>query len=242
MNYPQNVILRGLVGSGVHGVAIDGTDDRDEMGVCVEPPEHFFGLRSRFEQYEYRSQPRGIRSGPGDLDLTIYSLAKFARLALAGNPSVLVLLFVPEDRCTVLTDQGRALRALAPRFVGNNIFGPYLGYMKQTRLRLTENRKMPRRPELVARYGYDTKYAGHLIRLGYQGVEMATTGRLTLPMVKHERQRILDIRNGVIVLQAVLDEAVELESRLAAMKGHHDLLDPDVSSVERFVVDQYLGR
>jgi hypothetical protein len=46
-----NTILRGLVGSTVHGLVLSGTDDRDEMGVCLEPrrydalatmPEDFF--------------------------------------------------------------------------------------------------------------------------------------------------------------------------------------------------------
>jgi hypothetical protein len=31
-------ILRKVVGSGVHGIAIPGTDDHDEMGVFIEPP------------------------------------------------------------------------------------------------------------------------------------------------------------------------------------------------------------
>jgi hypothetical protein len=48
-------ILRCQVGSGVHGTAIEGHDDRDEMGICTEPPEYVIGLR-RFEQYIYRTQ------------------------------------------------------------------------------------------------------------------------------------------------------------------------------------------
>ena len=32
------LILRVQVGSGVHGTAIDGQDDRDELGLCLEPP------------------------------------------------------------------------------------------------------------------------------------------------------------------------------------------------------------
>ena len=31
------LILRVQVGSGVHGTAIGGQDDRDEMGICLEP-------------------------------------------------------------------------------------------------------------------------------------------------------------------------------------------------------------
>ena len=33
------------------------------------------------------------------------------------------------------------------------------------------------RPELIAAHGYDTKYAGHVLRLGYQGIEFLETGR-----------------------------------------------------------------
>jgi hypothetical protein len=69
-------ILRCQVGSGVHGTSISGTDDRDEMGICLEPPDYVIGLR-RFDQYEWHSaweRPGGLanRSGHGDLDVTVY--------------------------------------------------------------------------------------------------------------------------------------------------------------------------
>lgn len=39
-------ILRTVVGSGVHGIAIPGTDDHDEMGVYIEPPEVVLGINA----------------------------------------------------------------------------------------------------------------------------------------------------------------------------------------------------
>src|SRR5688572_31106775 len=42
------------------------------------------------------------------------------------------------------------------------------------------------RPELEEMYGFDTKYAMHMLRLGFQGVELLTTGRLNLPMRSEE--------------------------------------------------------
>lgn len=53
-----NEILRGLVGSTAHGTAIEGQDDRDEMGVFIEPPENVCGLRS-VDHYIHRTQPEG---------------------------------------------------------------------------------------------------------------------------------------------------------------------------------------
>jgi len=108
------LILRVHVGSGVHGTSITGQDDRDEMGLCLEPPEYITGLARvpagigatsatvPFEQYERHTawdRPGGLanRSGAGDLDVIIYSARKWCRLALAGNPTVLLPLFVPDD-------------------------------------------------------------------------------------------------------------------------------------------------
>jgi len=107
------MILRVQVGSGVHGTSVSGQDDRDEMGICLEPAAFVTGLarvpngmRGRgapvpFEQYERHTvwdEPRGLanRSGAGDLDVIVYSARKWARLALAGNPTVLLILFVPD--------------------------------------------------------------------------------------------------------------------------------------------------
>lgn len=44
-----NEILRSVVGSGLHGIAIEGTDDHDEMGVYIEPPEWVLGVERHRE-------------------------------------------------------------------------------------------------------------------------------------------------------------------------------------------------
>src|SRR5256885_15375222 len=88
-------ILRTVVGSGVHGIAIAGTDDHDEMGVFIEPPECVIGLRGPADHYVSRTQPEGARSGPGDTDLVMYSLRRYVRLVTMGNPTVLLPLYAP---------------------------------------------------------------------------------------------------------------------------------------------------
>jgi uncharacterized protein len=77
----------------------DGIEDRDEMGVCVEP----MALWAPFEQFIYRSAAEregrdDARSTAADLDLTIYSLRKWMRLALKGNLTILLLRFTPDDQ------------------------------------------------------------------------------------------------------------------------------------------------
>jgi len=161
----RGLILRGLVGSTVHGLSNPGTDDRDEMGVCIEPPEYVIGLRE-FEHYVSRTQPEGVSSGPGDLDLTIYGLRKFCRLALKGSPTVLLLFFIEGEHVLARTPTGERLQQLAPAFLSQRTGRAFLGYLEAQRRSLLGERHATRTRELSAEHGYDTKYAMHALRLG----------------------------------------------------------------------------
>jgi hypothetical protein len=78
--YPGE-FLRVIIGSTIHGLHVAGTDDLDLMGVKLETAAEGCGLAKQFEHHTWRTQPEGQPSGPGDVDLTIYSLRKFVRLA-----------------------------------------------------------------------------------------------------------------------------------------------------------------
>ena len=204
----RGCILRTVVGSQVHGVVRAGTDDRDEMGITIEPPEYAFGLR-RFEHWAYRTQSEGQPSGPGDLDLIIYSLRRYCQLALKGSPTVLLPLFAPEEQTLLCTAVGRELRAQAELFLGPRTRDSFLGYLQSQRRNLVEkgsSRGQPRERELSPRYGYDTKYAMHALRIGYQGLELLETGRITLPIPQPQRSHLMDVRLGETPLEEVLAE------------------------------------
>src|SRR3712207_5861454 len=195
----EGCILRTVVGSTVHGLANAGTDDRDEMGVCVEPPEYVLGLRP-FEHWVFRTQPEGAPSGPGDLDLTVYGLRKYCRLAAKGSPTVLLLLFVEGEHVMVRDALGARLQALAPAFVSKRTGRSFLGYVDAQRRGLLGERHTPRARELSAAHGYDTKYAMHALRIAHQGHELLTTGRISLPVGEPERSRLMDVRRGEVPL------------------------------------------
>ena len=167
-------LLRTQVGSGVHGTAISGQDDRDELGICLEPPRFVTGVatvrtpdgrRIPFEQYELhtawaRAGGLAERSGAGDLDVVIYGARKWTALAAAGNPTVLLPLWVPESEVVVATDAGRELRAHADRFVSRAVADRFLGYLRNQKDAMTAVRGERRaRPAHVGEHGYDVKYA-----------------------------------------------------------------------------------
>lgn len=243
----SSTFLRCEVGSGLHGIS-DGTpNDTDEMGVCLEPLPLAIGVRWNFEQYIYRTAAEregrhDAPSQPGDLDLTVYSLRKWVRLALDGNPSVLLLLFAPASHTRVKNALGSQLQELAPAFASKRAGARFLGYLQQQRQRLLGERgqKNVNRRDLVDKYGYDTKYAGHMLRLGYQGIEYMETGAMTLPMPVAERQRVLDVRQGRAKLNDVLTEVGQLEQRLKDLQTTSPLsAQPDTATVETWMLDTY---
>jgi hypothetical protein len=219
----DGMILRVQVGSGVHGTSVSGQDDRDEMGLCLEPAAFVTGL-ARFEQYERHTawdRPGGLanRSGAGDLDVIIYSARKWARLALAGNPTVLLVLFVPDQEVVFRDEAGVELASNAHRFVSRLAADRFLGYLRGQRAAMVGAAGAhTNRPELVARHGYDTKYAMHALRLGFQGVELLTTGRITLPVPQPDLAYLRAIRRGQVPLAEVVAAVTEAEARLAALR------------------------
>lgn len=252
----RGLILRTQVGSGVHGTSISGQDDRDEMGICLESPEFVTGLARvprgtgsdgptvPFEQYERHTvwdEPGGLanRSGAGDLDVIIYSARKWARLALAGNPTVLLVLFVPDEEVVHRDEAGAELVDNAHRFVSKLGAQRFLGYLQAQKAAMTgEVGAHTNRPELVAVHGYDTKYAMHALRLGLQGVELLTTGRITLPVPEPHREHLRSIRRGEVDLDEVVDAVIAAEAELTRLEQSSALPDePD-----RRWVDEWLHR
>ena len=141
----RRTILRALVGSTVHGLNVrDAVEDRDEMGVLVEPFEAVVGF-TRFEQFIYRSAAeregrQDARSKAGDLDLVIYSLRKYLRLCLTGNPTMMLPLYAPPEAVILCTPLGEELRALAPRIASRRAGHAFLGYLQSQRQRLLGTR------------------------------------------------------------------------------------------------------
>jgi predicted nucleotidyltransferase len=235
----QGCILRAVVGSTVHGLSNPGTDDRDEMGVCIEPPEYVVGLRP-FEHWVYRTQPEGHPSGPGDLDLTIYGLRKFCRLAIKGSPTVLLLLFVSEPHVMVRTPLGAELQSLAPAFVCKRTGRAFLGYLEAQRRGLLGDRHAPRTRELSTDHGYDTKYAMHSLRIAYQGIELITAGRISLPVDDSVREHLMSVRRGELPLPQVLADLEEKTNELEQAVHAADLpADPDRNAIDGYLVRAY---
>ncbi|MCU4187223.1 nucleotidyltransferase domain-containing protein [Acidiferrimicrobium sp. IK] len=243
---PGGTILLVEVGSTAHGTGLPGGEDLDQLGVVVESAEEVLGLgETGMRSVMQRTQPEGSRSGPGDIDRTLHSLRRFLRLAGSGNPSILMALWAPVFHAT---DQGRQLQALGPKFVGRHIVPRYRGYMRAQAERLLGIRGRGHgqrggggRLELIEEFGYDTKYAMHCARLGFQCLELLTTGHLNLPIQGEPARWLLDVRHGRVPFDDWWRRSLELDATLATFTDDTSIPPAvDRSAIERWSVDTHL--
>jgi len=113
--WEEGLILRTLSGSRAHGLAREGSDT-DTRGVCIPPARYLIGL-GEFEQHESEGG-----------DHVTYSLAKFVRLSLRGNPNLLETLFADRRDVLFANEAGEALLAAREGFLSRQVGERFAGY------------------------------------------------------------------------------------------------------------------
>jgi len=122
--YPDRLIHLFIGGSELHGAKVHGTDDLDIYGIYIEPPEMILGLES-MPHFVWSTAGNDRRNGPRDVDVTLYSLKKWAGLACKGNPTALHFLFaegVLRDAIWVAVVRNKQV------FLSRTFVKPFLGF------------------------------------------------------------------------------------------------------------------
>lgn len=92
------------------------------------------------------------------------------------------------------------------------------------------------RQSLISRYGYDTKFGMHLIRLMMEGKELLETGEIEYPL--KDRSLLLDIRNGKYTCEEVITMSEEFEKEVESLKETTKLpKHPRFNDVNAFLID-----
>lgn len=219
-NSPPYVLLSGVVGSTAYGLT--GPDsDVDRLGVFAAPTTAFHGLRPPAETHT-TSKP----------DATWHEAAKWCRLALSGNPTVMELVWLPDDLYETRTELGDELIGIRSAFLSaKRVRDAYLGYATQ------QFRKLEARGD--GSFSADTrkrtaKHARHLLRLCHQGFQLYKTGRVEIRLT--DPQRFLDFGEQVAAGNLVLARALlggyecEFDSTRSPLPDR-----PDEAAVERWL-------
>lgn len=214
---PERRILGAVVGSHAYGTATSESD-LDTMEVYLGHENSYIGLDWWGNQgtREYRT-PEG--------ETTAYELRKFLRLCQNFNPNVVPLLWLKDTTYFCATPEGRELLAARDLFSSRAAYHSFAGYAHGQLRKMGEpgastGKMGEARKALRERFGYDTKYAYHTIRLGTMLTEFLEDGILRVCRTE-DREELLAIRNGRYKYEEVLERSTALleEAKLKLVKS-----------------------
>jgi len=235
--FPNRLIHLFVGGSELHGAKVNGTDDLDIYGIYIEPPELVLGLET-MPHFVWSTAGNDRRNGPHDVDVTLYSLKKWAGLACKGNPTALHFLFAEGVLGNAIWREVARSRSV---FLSRTFVKPFLGFADDQLKRMTGRKgrgTKGQRPEIEAKYGYDVKAGMHTLRLLYECKELLSEGTIILP--RPERDFLIRVRTG----KYSMDKVVAMAQKLFAEceKAAKSSLLPervDRAAISRLLTDSY---
>jgi predicted nucleotidyltransferase len=226
-------------GSQLHGAKVEGYDDLDIYGCYVEPPERILGILA-MEHFVWSTGSDEQKNTAKDVDVTMYSLHRWGELMMKGTPAILHYLYAINE-CPRVETWNMKVFPHRDKLISKKSAKQYLGFADSQRMRLTGERGMGRhgqRPDLIEKYGYDTKFAMHYIRLLYECKQLLKEGRLTLPIP--ERDHLIAIRTGKLTLDEVFAVGREMMAECNALLETSTLPDaPDIAFLSKVIADAY---
>lgn len=233
---PQNLVHLFVGGSELHGAKVGETDDTDLYGVYVESTEHALGLDPR-EHFVWSTAGDERRNGPDDVDVTLYSLRKWAGMAAKGNATALHFLFAEPSEVDPKIWQ--KIQSRSQLFLSRSSAKQFLGFANDQFKRLTGEKgsgKKGQRPEYIGKYGFDTKAAMHGLRLLYECLELMAHRRITLP--RPEKDLLIEVRSGEWPLERVLAHAKTLAREVEEAVASSPLPE----KVDRYAISRLVAK
>jgi predicted nucleotidyltransferase len=239
--YPEDVIHLFIGGSELHGAKVGATDDLDLYGVYLERPEQALGLIPN-PHFVWSTAQDDRRNGPDDVDLTLYSLRRWAELAAKGNATALHFLFAGATATS--SPEWTQIQQASSLFLARHSAEQFLGFAENQRKRITGEAgrgTKGRRPEYECIHGYDSKAAMHCLRLYYECIELMREGRITLP--RPERNFLIEVRQGTLTLEDFDQKADQLRHE-AEQARDVSLLPEDIdrAAISDLVASVHLQR
>lgn len=193
-----------ITGSFSYGVSSD-TSDMDIVGFCVPNKNVIFPHLNKNYIYDFDRVPNNFGQWqehhvidksykpPKEFDFTIYNIVKFFKLCADGNPNMVDTLFVPQNCITHTTQLGVLVRENRHLFLSKKCWHTFKGYAYSQMHKMKIKNPEGKRKQMVEKYGYDVKFAYHVIRLLNEIEQILLEGDLDL---QRNREQLKSIRRG----------------------------------------------
>lgn len=235
-DYPRflrsNVHYETIMGSIAYGVNED-TSDFDVYGFAIPPKgilfPHLegyipgFGTKppefGQFQQH-HLMDPQAEGGKGREYDLNIYNIVKYFDLCMGCNPNMIDSLFTPR-RCVLHTTiVGERVRENRKLFLSKLCWHKFKGYAYAQVKKMKSQNRTGKRAEVVEKYGYDLKFAYHVVRLMCEVEQILEEGDLDL---ERNREQLKSIRRGEWTLEEIEQYFARKEVSLEELYSKSDL-------------------
>lgn len=250
---PESIQYETLMGSTAYGVSSDSSDI-DIYGFCIPPKGIVFphlkgeilGFGKQLKRFDQFQQHHVYL--PGDktkqYDLQIFNIVKYFQLCMENNPNMIDSLFVPENCVLACTKIGNMVRDKRKIFLHKGSWYKYKGYaFSQLRKIDTKSPQMgTKRRESVEKFGYDVKFAYHVIRLISEVEQILSEGDLD---IQRNREQLKYVKGGNWSLEEVKKWFYDKEKILEELYLTSSLqYSPDENEIKKLLLDcleEYYG-
>lgn len=241
---PLNVQYLGITGSVAYGVSSD-TSDMDLIGWAIPPkniifpPGEIVGFgkhKNRFDQFlADHIEDKDALGGKGrNFDITVYNIVRFFHLCLDNNPNLIDVLFLPQTCILHITQIGNLVRENRHIFLHRGCFPRFKGYSYQMMHKMKSKNPVGKRKEIIEKFGFDTKYAYHLVRLLQECEQILATGDLDL---QQNNEHLKAIRRGEVSEDDIMSWASDKEKHLEKLYNESKLpWGPNEEKVKELLV------
>lgn len=273
-----------IMGSHAYGVADTSVKDKlpdyDVYGFAIPPKEMVFGhLTGRipgfgspapsFENFQkHHIFDIDAVGGKGkEWDIQVFSIVRFFELCRQNNPNMIDSLFTP-DECVIHSSVvGRMVRDNRRLFLSKEAWKKFRGYAQSQLKKMNDKNPEGGRKEIVEKFGYDVKFAYHIIRLFDECEQIMLEHDLDLQRAKEvmkairrgdwtaeevkkwasEKERALEVAYTNCKLPEHPDEKKLLRLLKNCLEEHYGSLkdcigDPDWAQAALKEVDAVLGK
>jgi predicted nucleotidyltransferase len=242
---PANIHYEVITGSVAYAVSSD-TSDMDIVGFAIPPKEDIFPhlrgeimgfgrQKQRFEQWQQHHVKDD--SDRQEYDFTIYSIVKFFNLVMENNPNMVDTLFTPQ-RCVLFCSPiAQMVRDNRKMFLHKGSYHKFRGYSyaQLNKIGTKANASNPKRQESIEKYGFDTKFAYHVIRLALEGEQILMEHDLD---IERNAEILKSIRRGEWTEQRIRDWFDEKERHLEELYNKSDLRhSPDEEAIKNLLMN-----
>ena len=249
---PDAMMFEAMGGSVAYGCN-DSYSDMDIVGFCM-PPKHMlfphlaghidgFGSRpNRFD--EFQKHHIADKSTGRNYDLVVYSIVRFFHLCLDNNPNMVDALFIPR-RCVIHSTQVyEYIRENRRRFLHGGSWPRFRGYAHSqlAKIKSGTNKSNSKRHGLIEKFGYDTKFAYHIVRLMMECEQILTTGDLILD---RDKELYKTVRRGDWSIDELIQWFADQETRLADLHAKSTLPykadEGEIRDILRTAIEMHYG-